>query len=91
MATAAAIANKERFLADKAQGLPVCSLNIAESFKQLTQQESASTRKPIHMWDESPTPRLTEDSSPYRELCPLHVGGELGRSPHHYAADDAAG
>ncbi|GAA5989450.1 hypothetical protein JCM10908_000478 [Rhodotorula pacifica] len=37
MATAAA--NKERFLADKAQGLPVCSLNIAESFKQLTKQE----------------------------------------------------
>lgn len=43
------------------------------------------------MWDESNTLKLTKDSSPYRELCPLHVGGELGRRPHHYAADDAAG
>ncbi|KAG0659062.1 hypothetical protein C6P46_005358 [Rhodotorula mucilaginosa] len=41
MATAAAAVNKERFLADKAQGLPVCSLNIADSFKQLTQREKS--------------------------------------------------
>lgn len=40
MATAAA--NRERYLADKAQGLPVCSLNIAETFQQLSKQESAS-------------------------------------------------
>lgn len=50
MATAAtAAANKERFLADKAQGLPVCSLNIADSFKQLTERESASTRTYPHV------------------------------------------
>lgn len=41
MATAAAAAHRERFLADKADGLPVCSLNIADSFKQLSKQESA--------------------------------------------------
>ena len=38
------------------------------------------------------TLKLTKDSSRWhRELCSLHVGGELGRSAHHYAADDAAG
>lgn len=49
--TTAVAANKERFLADKAQGLPVCSLNIADSFKQLTDRESEWLRQIESRWD----------------------------------------